>query len=65
MIEARNNCDMSINTAVDALGIARGYLSMLENGKKQPSNEMIARMSELYGQPAAFFLNKEHQSFQM
>lgn len=56
LLEARREAKMLQDVAAGFLEITPTYLSMLENGKKQPSQKLIARMAALYSQPVTFFL---------
>lgn len=57
--QAREEAAMLVKTASEALNITPEYLSMLENGHRQPSQKLISKMSELYGKPVTFFLKSE------
>ena len=57
--DAREAKDLNVKTAAEQLNIRAEYLSMLENGHRQPSQKLIARMSVLYSQPPTYFLNTE------
>ena len=61
LIEAREARELSTKDASDAMDITPEYLSMLENGHKQPSQKLILKMCDLYGQTAGFFLSAGHQ----
>ena len=56
MRTARRARNLSTKHASSQLKITPEYLSMLENGHRQPSQHVIARMSALYDQPTAYFL---------
>ncbi|MBK1723831.1 helix-turn-helix domain-containing protein [Thiocystis violacea] len=43
----------------DALGIAQGFVSRLENGDKKPSVEMLARLAELYGVSESYLIGHQ------
>ncbi len=58
-IEARQAQNMAQNVAADFLDITPEYLSMLENGRKQPSQGLIDKMAKLYGISIAGFLRDE------
>jgi transcriptional regulator with XRE-family HTH domain len=46
---ARNKAGLSIEEAARKLGIPAGYLSEIENGKRQVSAERAENISSLYG----------------
>jgi transcriptional regulator with XRE-family HTH domain len=52
---------MATKDAAFALDIAPEYLSMIENGHKQPSAKLVNRMCEIYSQPAGFFLRADQR----
>lgn len=57
--QARKDAEMTAETAVSVLSITAEYLSMLENGHRQPSQKLIGKMSALYRKPTAYFLKEE------
>ena len=57
--QARESIPMLVKDASESLNITPEYLSMLENGHRQPSQKLVAKMSELYSKPVTFFLKKE------
>lgn len=57
--QAREDISMLVKDASEALNITPEYLSMLENGHRQPSQKLIGKMSELYNKPVTFFLKSE------
>ena len=57
--QAREGAELLVKDAAIALNVTPEYLSMLENGHRQPSQKLIARMSELYSQPISYFLANE------
>lgn len=59
MKDAREAFGLSVKAASEQLNITPEYLSMLENGHRQPSQKLIARMAMLYNQPTTYFLNDE------
>ncbi len=61
IIEAREGLELSVKDAAESLSIAPEYLSMLENGHRQPSSKLVVKMCELFTRPAAFFLTGDHQ----
>lgn len=53
----RENQGLKQFEAAEKLGITNDYLSMIENGKRSPSNKLTFRMAELYGvKPEDIFL---------
>ncbi len=61
LVKARNDVELSVIDASNRLSITPEYLSMLENGHKQPSSKLINNMCDLYRQTAAFFLRQDQQ----
>ncbi len=59
MRKAREGMDITVKAAAIALNVTPEYLSMLENGHKQPSQKLILRMSSLYKKAVNFFLEPE------
>lgn len=59
MKQAREDMELTVKAASTALNITPEYLSMLENGHKQPSQKLILRMSSLYKKPVNYFLEAE------
>lgn len=57
--QARLDAAIPAKEATTRLKITRPYLSMLENGQKQPSNKLMARISHTYGRPVAYFLQTD------
>jgi transcriptional regulator with XRE-family HTH domain len=56
---ARTVAGYTAEQAAELLSITPEYLSMLENGKRQPSPRILNRISTLYRRPAAYFLVPE------
>ncbi len=55
--EIRESTGLKQYEAAEKLDISKDYLCMLENGKRQPSNKLISRMSTLYDiNPEKIFL---------
>lgn len=54
--QARKNKQLQQTDAASFLAVTPEYLSMLENGKGQPSQKLISKMAALYDQPITFFL---------
>ncbi|SDZ68779.1 Helix-turn-helix [Evansella caseinilytica] len=46
---ARINAEFSIEQAAKHLGISAGYLSQIENGRRQVSKERVTEIAILYG----------------
>lgn len=42
---------MSVSALADRLGVTQGYLSNVELGHKQPTNEFLARVARELGVP--------------
>lgn len=61
-IQAREAKNLLVKDAAEALNITPEYLSMIENGKKNPSDKVITGMGELYDRTAAFFLREDQQA---
>lgn len=59
MRQAREDKKLSVKNAAELLDVTPEYLSMLENGHRQPSQKLISKMSEIYEQPAIYFLAGE------
>lgn len=57
--EARESIPLLVKEASAALNITPEYLSMLENGHRQPSQKLLLKMSSLYAKPVTFFLKSE------
>lgn len=57
--QAREDVPMLVKDASEVLDITPEYLSMLENGHRQPSQKLVSKMSALYGKPVTFFLKSE------
>lgn len=55
---AREESEMLVKDAADALDITPEYLSMLENGHRQPSPKLVLKMSVLYDKAIDYFLDK-------
>lgn len=53
---ARTDKKLSQKTVAADFRITPEYLSMIENGHRQPSQNLILKMSELYGKPVNYFL---------
>jgi transcriptional regulator with XRE-family HTH domain len=53
---ARTMADLNVKNAAKAINITPEYLSMIENGHREPSHKVISRMSEAYGVPISSFL---------
>jgi transcriptional regulator with XRE-family HTH domain len=58
-LEARQSREMAQTVAAGYLDITPEYLSMLENGRKQPSQALILKMVKLYSKPITFFLQND------
>lgn len=54
--QARMTAEFTAEDAAKLLDITPEYLSMLENGKRQPSPRTLDKLSTLYRQPMSFFL---------
>lgn len=59
ILEARTAAGMTQTVAAKFLKITPEYLSMLENGKKQPSQGLVGKMADLYSVSVAGFLSPE------
>ncbi len=59
LLDARTKAGMTQTVAAEFLKITPEYLSMIENGKKQPSHQLIARLANLYSVTVAGFLHEE------
>lgn len=59
MAEARKALGMAQDAAAGFLNITPEYLSMVENAKKSPSQNLVARMATLYCVPVVNFLAGE------
>lgn len=46
--DARRDAGFKQNEAASRLGIAAEYLSPVEAGKQNPSNDLVCQMAELY-----------------
>lgn len=57
--EGRRASEMSARDAATLLNISAEYLSMLENGQRRPSEDLVAKMSTLYRRPVGYFLKAE------
>ena len=51
----RKSLGMKQEDVARKLDISTNYLSLIENGKKQPAEGMIQRLAELYRVPAFLF----------
>lgn len=56
---ARKDSGLSVKDAATKLNKTPEYISMLENGHRNPSNKLIQVMSSVYEKPVSFFLNSE------
>ena len=56
---ARKEMDLTAKDAATALNVTPEYISMLENGQKQPSQKLILKMSILFKKPVKYFLEAE------
>lgn len=63
--QAREEAKMSAMSAASLLNIVPEYLSMIENGHRQPSQKVIQKMSVLYRRPVSYFLKPEENSVKM
>ena len=52
---ARLQKKLSQEEAAAALGLSQGFLSRLENGMREPTAEVVGKMTELYGVPEEYF----------
>ena len=59
MRTAREDADLTVKAASEQLNVTPEYLSMIENGHRQPSQKLILRMSSLYKKTVNFFLEDE------
>lgn len=57
--QARTLAGLKVKDAANELNITPEYLSMLENGHKQPSQKLILRMADLYNVSVSYFLMSE------
>lgn len=57
--QARLESELNVKNAAERLEIRAEYLSMIENGHREPSQKLIAKMAELYRKPVGFFLERE------
>lgn len=57
--KARVDFGKNLAETAKLLKITWQYLSMLENGKRQPSQKLIISMAALYGKTINFFLLAE------
>ena len=46
---ARSEAGLTIKEAADAIGVTAQAVSLLENGKSNPTADNIVKMSEVYG----------------
>ncbi len=60
--QGRKDAELTAENAKSLLHITVEYLSMLENGHRQPSPKLISRMAEVYRRPVAYFLKAESQT---
>jgi Zn-dependent peptidase ImmA (M78 family)/transcriptional regulator with XRE-family HTH domain len=56
---ARERRGLSQQAAAEALGVPRTAITNMENGNRAVSTLELAKLSDMYGQPAAFFLAAE------
>lgn len=54
---ARELKEISITDAAEGLSVTREYLSMIENGHREPSQKLVRRMADYYGQTVPFFFD--------
>ncbi|KAA0941636.1 helix-turn-helix transcriptional regulator [Sporosarcina sp. ANT_H38] len=47
----RKEMGMTIQEAADQIGVTQGYVSNVENGKRNPSTQFITKIAELYAEP--------------
>lgn len=47
----RKDAGMSQNTLADKIGVGRSTLSLLENGKRKPSYEIMAKIAKVFKEP--------------
>jgi len=52
--EARETCGFKQEEVAQKIGITREYLSLLENGRRNPPLRMLQKLAELYGCPTMF-----------
>ena len=53
--EARETCGLKQEEAAQKVGVTREYLSLLENGRRNPPLRMLRKLAELYGCPVSYF----------
>lgn len=59
---ARKSANLKAVHVAEELGITPPYLSGIENGNYQPSSQLIAKFSNLYKMPIAYFLAPQSNS---
>lgn len=57
--EIRNSQGLTIDQLVGLSGLSRGFISQLENGKRQPSAESLLSLSAALGCPIASLIEDE------
>ena len=56
IVELRKEKDLSQGELAEGTGISHSYLSQIENNKKDPSTELIKKLSQQLGQPTGAML---------
>lgn len=57
--QGRKDSGLTAAVAANRLNITPEYLSMLENGKGQPSQRLISNMAAIYSRPVVYFLRHD------
>lgn len=52
----RTEAGLKQNDFADRIGVSQNYLSLIENGKREPSISFIKKVSETFDIPYEFFL---------
>lgn len=59
--EVRNDLKMSQQKFADSLGVSKPFISMCENGKKEPSKETAAKIAKLGNVSVSYILADSDQ----
>jgi len=56
--------DLKQGDMADKLGVSQNYLSLIENGKKEPSLSFLRKVSEIFDVPLSFLILEGSEDFE-
>lgn len=59
--ELRKNNGWTLSAAAQKIGISRSFLSLLESGKRNPSQRVVAKIEEVFADMTTVTLNQVYQ----